>query len=366
MSRIEYHQNHPDISTDDYAASCHEELGKSVSQRARVYLDTKYWVILRDVVLNRSNVLEAPSLLEALRKGVKSKQIICPLSESTFLELMKQNDPATRLASASLVDELSEGVCLRPTMERANLEMQHFLSASLGKGNLPPLETLVWSKVSYALGVTHPSNSIFPPEVMQAVQKAFFDQMWELSMTSMESLLAGSQPPSDNFEGAVERINTESARYAPDLRSFKDAYRAEVRGYMGLFMRHARQLIEELKPAPTTPTSEQAIEFERMLLNLFAAAIEKPDIPKTLRTFHIGASCHAAVRWDKKRKLEANDLYDFHHAEAAMAYCDAFLTEKSLKTMLSQKHLGLLETFKCQPLAGCQEALTWVTGVNNS
>lgn len=354
---------HQDVSADDYVESCHDALGDSVSRKTRIYLDTKYWLILRDVILERSNVSEAPELLEALRKGVKSQRIICPVSESTFIELMKQTDPITRAASADLVDSLSEGVCLRPTTERACIEIQHFLSNATGKCNLPALETLVWSKVSYVLGVQHPVNEMFSAQDQNAIQKAFFDHMWEMSMASMVQTLSGAFPEPDNFGAAVEKINADSAAHSSDLRSFKEAYRAEVRGYLGFYMDHARQLIEALVPNIPTPTSHQALEHERMLLNLFAAAIEKPSGSMALRTVHIGASCHAAVRWDKKRKLEANDLYDFHHAEAGIGYCHAFLTEKPLKTLLSQNHLGLLNGFNCRPLATYQEALDWVRSV---
>lgn len=364
MSRIEYHLKNPDISTNDYVENCHNELGDSVSRRTRIYLDTKYWLILRDVLLNRSNIPDANTLLEALRKGVQSHRVICPISESTFIELMKQTDPVTRMASAKLVDSLSEGVCLRPTTERACLEIQHLLSSTMRKSSPPPLETLVWSKVSYVLGVQHPINEIFQAHEQQAIQKAFFDHMWGMSMGSMFETLSVGFPQADNFGMAVDRINADSAQHSSELRSFKDAYRAEVRGYLECYMEHARHLIEAL--APNMPIPHQGsclVEHERMLLNLFTAAIEKPNGPMALRTIHVGASCHAAVRWDKKRKLEANDLYDFHNAEAAIGYCHAFLTERPLKTLLSQNHLGLSSSFSCRPLATYQEALDWVLSV---
>ncbi|EJC3510817.1 hypothetical protein MYX42_004021, partial [Escherichia coli] len=75
------------------------------------------------------------------------------------------------------------------------------------------------------------------------------------------------------------------------------------------------------------------------------------------RTLHIGASCHAAVRWDQKRQLNGNDLLDFHHAEAALGYCDLFLTEKPLKVLVSQEHLGLRELFSCSVESSASEGL---------
>lgn len=62
---------------------------------------------------------------------------------------------------------------------------------------------------------------------------------------------------------------------------------------------------------------------------------------QSIPALHIYAACHAAVRWDQKRKLSGNDLFDFQHAQAAMGYCDVFLTEKPLSALLSQNHLRL-------------------------
>ena len=50
---------------------------------------------------------------------------------------------------------------------------------------------------------------------------------------------------------------------------------------------------------------------------------------------------------DPVGQLTGNDLLDFHHAEAAMGYCNLFLTEKPLKALVSQHHLGLMRDFHC-------------------
>lgn len=78
-------------------------------------------------------------------------------------------------------------------------------------------------------------------------------------------------------------------------------------------------------------------------------------------TLHINASCHAAVRWDQKRNLCGNDLLDFHHAHAALAYCNVFLTEKPLTHMLSQHHLALSQ-YACRTFWSPSVALNWLQG----
>ena len=107
------------------------------------------------------------------------------------------------------------------------------------------------------------------------------------------------------------------------------------------------------------PSQAERADSTRQLYNFFCAAIEKKEVALALRTLHIGALCHAAVRWDKKRKLTANDLYDFHHAEAAVAYCDVFLTENPLRTLLKQRHLQIDQDFSCRIISSRAEAAKW-------
>ena len=96
--------------------------------------------------------------------------------------------------------------------------------------------------------------------------------------------------------------------------------------------------------------------LRKKLFILFCAAVEKRKVRVVLRTIHIEALCHAAIRWDKKRQLTGNDLHDFHHAGAALAYCNVFLTEKPLQALLHQKHLGLTQDFPCKIISAIPEA----------
>lgn len=94
-------------------------------------------------------------------------------------------------------------------------------------------------------------------------------------------------------------------------------------------------------------------------LDFFYKKIMKKEVAIALRTLYIGALCHAAVRWDQRRKLTGNDLFDFHHAEAAIAYCDVFLTEKPLETLLKQSHMKLTNDFSCLVISSLAEAAIW-------
>lgn len=363
---MDYHRANPHVSTEDYVRSKRIALGQEVAKRERVYLDKRYWILLRDVEIGRSTNGFIQNLLNHLRKRVTSGVSICPISESVFFELLKQEDYDTRKATASLIDELSAGITLIPFHERVSQELCHYFYSMGGVGVLYPIEQLVWSKLSYVLGVFHPSNTPFSAEDERMLQKAFFDDMWECSLSEMIGMLNNVQPPEANFEQLAELLNKANREHSEQIRSFRQVYLVEFRGTLSLFMPTARRVIENIAARasgqPFEYSEEEKEFYEKELLNYFAEAVRKNEVALALPTLHIGALCHAAIRWDKKRKLMGNDIYDLHHAEAALAYCSVFLTEKPLKKMLEQNHLGIHRDFQCRIISSEEEALAWASG----
>ncbi|WP_461509508.1 hypothetical protein, partial [Rhodopirellula baltica] len=79
-----------------------------------------------------------------------------------------------------------------------------------------------------------------------------------------------------------------------------------------------------------------------------------------LPSIHIYASLHASLRWNKGRKLRANDLYDFQHAIAALGYANLFLTEKPLQVMVTERHLALDKLYDCRVVSDVEDAVVAV------
>ena len=66
---------------------------------------------------------------------------------------------------------------------------------------------------------------------------------------------------------------------------------------------------------------------------------------------------HALLRWNKGQKYKPNDTFDFGHAAAALGYCDLFLTEGALKSMLARGPLHLEEVHACRVISDPKVAL---------
>lgn len=78
------------MSIERHSRARQIELGQSLEGRHKIYLDMRFWIIARDTALGVRTEPEARKLLHHLRRGVASGRLVCPISASMFLELMKQ------------------------------------------------------------------------------------------------------------------------------------------------------------------------------------------------------------------------------------------------------------------------------------
>lgn len=109
---FDYHFQNPDESPVGYEGRKRLELGRELLSVKKIYLDTKFWLFLRDIRTERKVHEQLSLLLELLRTLVKDGLAICPISADTFIEVFKQTDSITRRATVEIIDELSKGIGL--------------------------------------------------------------------------------------------------------------------------------------------------------------------------------------------------------------------------------------------------------------
>lgn len=356
-----HERKHANVSSAAHINASRRALGDEAIKRRRVYLDKCYWIALRDVQLGRTKDPVFTALLSELRRRASSGEVMCPIGDTVFFELMKQQDVRTRHETAALMDELGAGFAIRPYDELVQIEVEHlFLSAS-GRAS-PPLETLVWSKPAHVLGVFLPSSVPFADP--DSVKKSFFDFVGELPLTKVLSTLESESLLHDGGP-AVARINKDIQDNSQNIADFQSLYLDEIRGLLDWLVpvaMHAMARMKFVELGATEPLpQDKAAEISKMVYNLLFKAFEKDGVRKSLRTSHIQAMCYAGLRWDRKRKLKPNDMFDFRHAATAVAYCDAFFTERPLETLLSQRHLSLGRDFRCKVFSSQSSALEWLS-----
>ncbi|WP_163268683.1 hypothetical protein [Chelativorans alearense] len=363
MASIDEHLRSPEISVDEHVRRTQIALGAAIAAKKAIYLDMRYWILLRSAASGAGSG-EIQELLQLLRDGVARGRFFCPISESVFVELMKQSDLSSRKATATLVDELSTGVTLIIPEQRVATELACFLYKYSGVADLHPLKHLVWTKLSYVLGTLHPSQTPFDPAIELAVQKAFFDHLWTIPLETMVATIGDQPLPPDLTGEASEAMNAGITAHADAIRSFQQAYSAEVRGAVDVTCGAIPDILMAIAHAQgialDQPTPEQRASTLSMFKNLIAAALEKGKARGELPSIHIYASLHASLRWNKGRKLRANDLYDFQHAIAALGYANLFLTEKPLQVMVTERHLALDKLYDCRVVSDVEDAVVAV------
>lgn len=363
------HRASPEVSLETYVRRMALSFGEALAPRAAIYLDTKFWILLRLAAAGRGTCSASSSILSILRRQVAEGRVFCPIGEAVFLELMKQTDRETRLATAALIDELSLGATLIDSRTRVGTEVAYFLYSRTGQHELYPIEHLVWSKLSYVLGQFHPTGVPVDAATELAMQKTFFDRMWA---TVLYEIVSATTPEPievyTSFDRTARKLNQGNAAHADEIRSFQGAYSAEVRGAVDLVGDIAFEVMQDMarKARIVVPLLKESERQRHVnwLKNLLAFSLERDRGRDVLRTLHIEASLHASLRWNRGRKLVANDLLDFNHASAAIAYCDAFLTERSLQVMTTEQHLALDKRYDCRVISDPEDAVSYLQAIS--
>lgn len=369
---IDAHRAHPEVDLRRHSRNRQIELARSLQARRAIYLDLKFWIGLRDAEATNHAPHPYRDLLAALRQTVAEGHAFCPISDSCFLEVFKQSDPATRRKTAALIDELSLGVTIIPFELRVGTEIAHLLHAARTPERAHPLDQLVWTKLSYTLDYFSPPVGMFDKHIGRAIEKAFFDHMWTIPLVEIEQCIGDAMSTKDpgHHERLARTLNQGVAEHASDIKSFKQAYEHELIGVMDLYAGRAVDILCDIAPPAMGPRpAEDTDEYrniERHCLGLLVAAMGTDRGKATLRTLHIEASIHAAVRWNKGQKFKANDFFDHQHAAAAVGYCDAFFTERSLANVLSRSDLALDKLYNCTVVSTPEAALLHIQALKTS
>ena len=355
---------HPEVSYSDHSNLHALLLGQSIAPLRKIYLDTKFWVDLRDAKTGRTNDTDLQSLLDLLARLVASDRAICPLSTEIFREIFRQSDPTTLRCSVALIDQLSRGICLLEHFARIRVEAFHFVrQATHGAVKVHPLSHLVWTKAAYVLGHVMPTFSdaaLTSQGIDVAIQKAFFDQLWETTLTDLLVISEDEFRIHDDPD-ISEPLNEGKFANLNDYRSFSDLFLIELKGVLDACRPAFADVMQDIYHRDTgnIPT-EQELASDKSgdwIANLIYECFRLGKVSKDLPTIRMEASLHAAVRWDKSRRYKRTDCADFRHASAAVPYFDYFLTERSLGHLLSDGNLALQQHFGCIVVRDAADAL---------
>lgn len=353
VDTFEKHRKESNKSLEAYIKECRLKLGVAIAQRHKIYLDTNYWIMLRDYKLGRTVNAVIPKLSSILRDGVNSNRLICPISEDIFLETAKQSDPITLKCSVELIDELSKGISILSPAERARMELLHFIRTnSSGESHCYSQESFVWTKLAYVLGTMLPYNTLFTPEEELVIQKSFFDQMWSISLNDMiETMGIDTFCKIPNMPDISGKLNKGKFEHLLENKSFERVFLSEVAGILDTYIDEFSEMFVYLfKTLTGMSPSENEVSLSdgpQKFANLIYHGFRFKRFSREFPSINIPATIHAAIRWDRGRRYKPTDFYDFRHAETALPYFDVFLTENSLCHLLMRNDLSLDHLYNC-------------------
>lgn len=345
---IQDHLNQPELSIGAHFAARRAGLEASLAGKAAIYLDTRFWIMVREVEDGTSNRDDEREIVRLLRTLAEQGRAFCPIAEPTFSEVMRQAQPDRRAATASAIDELSFGVTILPDWERMVEEVRSLLAGRLRNGTAPP-PPRAFTSLAYVLGDLYPTHTGFPAAEELAIQKAFYDHLWCKPLAEMVlAIPAEHYSCDDELEETARRLTEQNAMHRHLLTSFAEVLEQEYHGVGLAIAEKVPDLLTSLIPfMPGDSAAQQMVAanaIREMLKDLANA--------RAMPTAHVHATIHSLFRWEyRDRAITANDLVDFRHATAALSHCGLFLTEKGLRNSLLHQRTALADLHGCTVLS---------------
>jgi hypothetical protein len=369
IDTFDKHRSEPNKTVNSYLKELQLGLCQQISDLKKIFIDTKYWIYLRDAQLHSVDPsincpdFDKKNQLLNLLKLLRDKNVaICPISPSLFSEILKNKKENELKVTIKLIDDLSGGISIKDFNERTFLELCNFFynSSSLKNCHLP--KDLIWNKLSLAVGAFPPYNLPFPENEELVIRKVFLDQLWTRSFqdvfetVGIENIVTFPELNSNTVE-----LNQSKVKYSNDYKTFDELLNIEIigvlQGFDPVIIRTLNFINKSLGgkniPDEIINSSEEKKVFVNLLLHSLKSNKKRSDLP----SIYIPAAIHSSIRWDKDRRFKENDAYDFQHASCAIPYYDYFLTENSLKELISKKSLGFSNYYKCNVMADIQETI---------
>ena len=360
----------PDVTLATYRRINKIELAHNVMKKYRVYLDTKYWIRFRDLLLGRNKDPHDAKLYELLKNAAGEERLICPVSYSALSELLTQQDEHTRLTTARLMDQLSGNVCLEPPHLLMANEVDYFVGqAMLNDPDAYLPADLAWTRPAFYVGQATLQADALSTEQCLAMQKTIDDALASLTIEQFIGQLGGSPRIQSGerqdylktvTQETTDTLNTEKVKTENLHKTFDDYVLSEVIGISdcqkSIFAPVMERAMVKSGYQNDINDADSALGAEmlkRFLVAAFRAGKLREQIPQLL----IGASLHALVRYEQKRGYKVGDCEDFRHAGSALPYCHVFLTERTLTHMLTHPPASLDKLFDCAVFANSADAL---------
>lgn len=337
---VSFYKSH-DIDADDLRAARSRAAHDFIAARARIYLDTNWWVRLRNARFSATPHPAHRQILDSLSDLVSTGKAVALPSGVCIEEVLRQHDLHSRLATASVMDMLSCGIALTGKTQQAIYEMSFWISEHFpGVSPVAPPGHSVMTAPAYTILTPSITARGGPPGAAR-LQPLVIDHLCA-EMTFSEVMLQWEDWREDNEENSARASSMNDGRITKKARSqYNDVYLDEAMGYWRTYWPKLCHAVSGSKSDNYDGLS--IADTESALRECLSMGSSKAP-PAALQ---IIAACHATMRTEKTRKFKPGDWHDLNHAAMALPYCTAFFTERSLHHMLTTAPAQLARDRDC-------------------
>jgi len=322
------------------------DLGNSVMLKRRYYLDTKYWIYLREASQGRGTKSQQ-EIHHSLNSLAESGTALCPISYQSYIELRKQSDRQSLLATAQIMDKLSGKVCFIPFNAIFQQELACYVrSRQLTQKGLPAVSAskYVWTKTPYLFGDFILQLPEAPAGAANLVGKQFQESWKDLGLFDLMSMTSTTNRVFQNA-GLAEQLNT-SKDLNQNWTSFEQICLVEIERSLELFEEETKEVLRDLSKTWQLNCPQTPFELSQVVIREWKEKGMVTGLP------HLSIRClmHSFMRYNRTQRFKTNDITDFGHAAWAIPYCDAFFTERSLANMATNNLLKLDQRYNTRIL----------------
>ncbi len=328
-------------------------LSDSINKKTKIYLDTNYWVDICDVSLGKKKNESIEKIYLYLKKGVETNQLICPISDRIFIEVLKQDDEQTLHQTAKIIDELSQGYIIRGERERFELELFNFFYDNLKMEMDIKASQNYWDYIYNIYGFMAPNHQQLSLAENLLIQKQYFNdivKIYKLSDMVKDQNFKQRLPHYKNYKIDTDWFNSKKIEHSQDHNVFHQLYMSELGGILDEYSEDIQNIWKKVignkakqENISISPNDRSNSDIgKNMIYNIF----DKKKIGLYLPSLDIPVMLHAKLRWNTTQKYKQGDFNDIGHATSALPYYDYFFTEGNLHTMIKQSKYD--EKYMCR------------------
>jgi hypothetical protein len=299
---------------------------------------------------------------------VQDGDTICPAHYALYAEMGTIGRADRRIEMARLVDWLSGKVAIVPPEIQMQAELLFLIRSFLHKkDDLYPALHMVWDPISSIVGRPVPSIPSLPADIGTALQKDWCDFLSVFGLEDFFVCASNNLPAPNRWNSDFcKRQNEGAEAHRRDYKTFDEVFLIEIHGVLDALRPEIASAFHYLYTASGGRLSQEDIESadDDVLVRQFCGMIHEAYKQKKLSTqwpsLHIGAGIHAAKRYEQ-RLYQRGDWLDGLHAQAALPYCDVFMTERALGTLITGKYLGFDKAYACKVVWRDEDVLPALT-----